>query len=113
MSAGKKYPAFFDCFVSGAKEIRTPDLCIANAALSQLSYRPRSAFDSSACRLGCLQAEPASKSFASARCLFRLRKKWPQLVDKVARVGKLPIDAGEADKGYFVEILEMLHHQFA
>lgn len=25
---------------SGAEEIRTPDLCIANAALSQLSYRP-------------------------------------------------------------------------
>ena len=26
---------------SGAEESRTPDLCIANAALSQLSYRPR------------------------------------------------------------------------
>ncbi len=26
---------------SGAKEIRTLDLCIANAALSQLSYRPK------------------------------------------------------------------------
>ena len=25
---------------SGAEESRTPDLCIANAALSQLSYRP-------------------------------------------------------------------------
>ncbi len=25
---------------SGAEGIRTPDLCIANAALSQLSYRP-------------------------------------------------------------------------
>jgi hypothetical protein len=24
----------------GAEEDRTPDLCIANAALSQLSYRP-------------------------------------------------------------------------
>lgn len=27
-------------FVGGPKEDRTPDLCIANAALSQLSYRP-------------------------------------------------------------------------
>ena len=26
--------------VGGAEEDRTPDLCIANAALSQLSYRP-------------------------------------------------------------------------
>ena len=27
-------------FYGGPKEDRTPDLCIANAALSQLSYRP-------------------------------------------------------------------------
>jgi hypothetical protein len=27
-------------YVGGAEEDRTPDLCIANAALSQLSYRP-------------------------------------------------------------------------
>ena len=26
--------------IGGAEEIRTPDLCIANAALSQLSYGP-------------------------------------------------------------------------
>ena len=26
--------------IGGAEEDRTPDLCIANAALSQLSYRP-------------------------------------------------------------------------
>ncbi len=30
---------------SGAEESRTPDLCIANAALSQLSYRPRVVFN--------------------------------------------------------------------
>lgn len=29
--------------IGGAKEDRTPDLCIANAALSQLSYRPNQA----------------------------------------------------------------------
>ncbi len=27
-------------FIGGAEEDRTPDLCIANAALSQLSYGP-------------------------------------------------------------------------
>ena len=27
-------------YTGGAEEDRTPDLCIANAALSQLSYRP-------------------------------------------------------------------------
>ena len=29
--------------LSGAEEDRTPDLCIANAALTQLSYRPKQA----------------------------------------------------------------------
>ena len=31
---------FFAEHLGGPKEDRTPDLCIANAALSQLSYRP-------------------------------------------------------------------------
>ena len=39
------YPGFFVCsdfakFGGGEEEDRTPDLCIANAALSQLSYFP-------------------------------------------------------------------------
>jgi hypothetical protein len=44
MSADKKRPrrnlCYDKAFSSGAEEGRTPDLCIANAALSQLSYRP-------------------------------------------------------------------------
>ena len=40
---GNKKPALRagSCwYIGGAEEDRTPDLCIANAALSQLSYRP-------------------------------------------------------------------------
>ena len=36
--------------VCGAEEDRTPDLCIANAALSQLSYRPMTRRDFSSKR---------------------------------------------------------------
>ena len=41
MKNGRKPGHSKDC--GGAEEDRTPDLCIANAALSQLSYRPGSA----------------------------------------------------------------------
>ena len=33
-------PAWLLTFCGGDKEDRTPDLCVANAALSQLSYTP-------------------------------------------------------------------------
>lgn len=41
ISGKKKGPETIRALVyGGPKEDRTPDLCIANAALSQLSYRP-------------------------------------------------------------------------
>ena len=39
--------------VGGAEEDRTPDLCIANAALSQLSYGPMMFTDSISSPVGC------------------------------------------------------------
>ena len=39
----------FECLKGGAEGDRTPDLCIANAALSQLSYRPNRDAESSFC----------------------------------------------------------------
>ena len=41
--------AMFKCLKGGAEGDRTPDLCIANAALSQLSYRPNREAESSFC----------------------------------------------------------------
>ena len=42
ISGKKKGPETIRALVyGGPKEDRTPDLCIANAALSQLSYRPK------------------------------------------------------------------------
>ncbi len=38
-------------FRSGAEEGRTPDLCIANAALSQLSYRPKTSSKCLSCNV--------------------------------------------------------------
>ena len=49
-----------------SREIRTPDLCIANAALSQLSYRPRGAFDFSACREECPAHRPNGRADSNA-----------------------------------------------
>ncbi len=39
----------FEYLKGGAEGDRTPDLCIANAALSQLSYRPNRDAESSFC----------------------------------------------------------------
>ena len=44
MRDGRKTGYLESC--GGAEEDRTPDLCIANAALSQLSYRPISSRNS-------------------------------------------------------------------
>ena len=49
ISGKKKGSENFRALVCGGpKEDRTPDLCIANAALSQLSYRPETAHDNRA-----------------------------------------------------------------
>jgi hypothetical protein len=106
---------------SGAKGSRTLDLCIANAALSQLSYRPKSAnidFKSS-CRKCLAKREssthrglpPAASRLAGM--IISFGEKGPNFFDEVARVGELAINTGKANKGHFVQIAQMFHDEFA
>src|SRR5689334_19502655 len=49
----------------------------------------------------------------SARRLAAVAEKRPQLVEEIAGVLELPIDAREPDEGYFVEVAKMVHDDLA
>jgi hypothetical protein len=72
----KRVSFYFKCLKGGAEGDRTPDLCIANAALSQLSYRPNREAESSFCAESVNQKTARSYRFgilrASAFCVSRV-----------------------------------------
>ena len=97
--SGLARPAPIVCLEHGAEGDRTPDLCIANAALSQLSYSPQLV---SRVQSSTTQGDQTEKAPRSCSC--------GATVTATNLAGQSPLSTGRANRGKVTRLIFPQEH---